>query len=361
MAEADPPFATGEVHHRETAEFGRQARRQRLRRTVLLLAVPLLLLAGGLYLWLTSGKTVSTDNAYVKQDVVSISSEVGGLVTSVAVRENQLVKAGDVLFTIDPTPYKIALEKADADIASAQVKVNQLRTDYTTSSVNIAGNQADVRLAEAELARQQELAAQGFTTKARLQAAETALANARWHVQSAVVDAEKARAAMANGGQMPGTNPQIALAQAERDKAALDLKRTVVRAPFAGRVSQAGRLQIGQMMIAGLPALSIVAADRSWVEANFKESQLQHMAPGQRATIRFDAYPDLELKGHVQSIGAGTGSTFSVLPAQNASGNWVKVTQRVPVRIALDEPSPRPLIVGLSSEVTVTVRDSAKH
>ena len=354
MAEADPSFAqaTG------VAELGAERAQVRAKRHVrlgLMIIVPLVVVVGAVLLWRANGQTVSTDNAYVKQDVVSVSGEVAGLITGVFVRENQLVNAGDVLFTIDPAPYRIALAKADADLASAQVRVSQLRTDYATSGVNIDGSQANVRLAEAELGRQRELALRGFTTKARVQAAENALENARWHTRAAEVDAQKARVALANGSQLPDTNPAIALAQAGRAKAALDLQRTVVRAPVAGRVSQAGRLHVGQMMIAALPAVSIVTADRSWIEANFKESQLEHMLPGQPATVRLDAYPDLDLKAHVQSIGAGTGSIFSVLPAQNANGNWVKVTQRVPVRIVLDQPSPRPLIAGLSAEVAVNV------
>ena len=352
MAEADLQFPVVKVERAPPAAL----RNRQAARIALLLVVPLLVVAGGLAAWLTGGKSVSTDNAYVKQDVVSISPEVSGLIASVAVRENEPVKAGDVLFTIDPTPFRIALAKADADLASAQVKVTQLRTDLATSGVNIEGSKADVRLAEAELERQRELVAQGFTTKARLQAAETALANARWHNQEAVVDAAKARAALSNGSQIPGMNPQIAEARATRDKAELDLRRTVVRAPFAGRVSQAGRLLVGGMMIMGFPAVSIVAEDRSWIEASFKENQLERIYPGQQDTIWFDAYPGIKLSGHVQSIGAGTGSTFSVLPAQNASGNWVKVSQRIPVRIALDEPSPRPLIAGMSAEVKVDVR-----
>jgi membrane fusion protein (multidrug efflux system) len=156
---------------------------------------------------------------------------------------------------------------------------------------------------------------------------------------------------------VPGVNPRIAAARAQLDQAMLNLSRTTVRAPAAGIVSQAERLQAGSQLVQGLPALSIVVGDRSWVEANFKETQLNKVRIGQPVEVTIDAYSGLKLKGHVWSFGAGTGSEFSVLPAQNANGNWVKVTQRVPVRIAIDESSPRPLIAGLSADVKVDVRD----
>ncbi len=329
------------------------------RRLMLMLSVPLLLAAVGGWFWLTGGKSVSTDNAYVKQDVVSVSSDVGGRIVGVDVRENQMVKAGQLLFSVDPEPYRVALAQADAQIAAAQVKVTELRTDLSTSGVDIQGAQSDVDFARAELDRQRELMARGFTTKAKLQAAENALQNAQWRVREAIADAQKAKAALATGSQVPGENPQVAAARAQRAKAALDLSRTRVVAPVGGRISQTSRLQVGQMMASGLPAVSIVASDRSWVEANFKETDLAHMHPGQPATVRFDAYPEIELKGHVESIGAGTGSEFSVLPAQNATGNWVKVTQRVPVRIAIDGASPRQLIAGQSAKVTIDIRDAS--
>jgi membrane fusion protein (multidrug efflux system) len=177
-----------------------------------------------------------------------------------------------------------------------------------------------------------------------------------------MANADEARAKLATGSAVPGQSPAIAAARVQREKALLDLARTAVYAPTDGTISQSERLQVGQMMLSGLPAVSIVGGGgRAWVEANFKETDLNKMRVGQPAEVSFDAYGGLKLKGHVQSIGAGTGSEFSVLPAQNASGNWVKVTQRVPVRIAIDEPSPRQLIAGLSSRVTVDVRGNGKR
>ncbi|MEI9927112.1 MAG: HlyD family secretion protein [Sphingomonas sp.] len=196
----------------------------------------------------------------------------------------------------------------------------------------------------------------GFTTRASYLAAQHAVEQARAQLLSAQSAAAEARSKLATGAAVPGETPAIAAARVQRDKAMLDLSRTTVRAPISGIISQTKSLQVGQQMITGLPAVTIVSDQPAWVEANFKETDLNKMRVGQPATVSFDAYPGLKLKGHVQSIGAGTGSEFSVLPAQNANGNWVKVTQRVPVRIAIDDKSPRPMIAGLSVDVTVDIR-----
>lgn len=349
MAERDPQF--DEAVEQAAVRLPRSS--GRVRRLVVMVSVPLLLVTAAATYYFASLHTVSTDNAYVQQDKVSVSAQVTGEIVEVAVRENQQVRAGDLLFRIDPEPFRIAIAQADAAIAAAQVDVVGLETELGSTGVDISGAAEDVTFYEQEYRRQSELMQRGFTTRARLEEAEHDLSDARSRLATAQADAREARAKLATAPVAPGVNPKILAALAQRKKAALDLSRAQVRAPVGGTISQADRLQIGQMMTTGLPALTIVVSDKSWVEANFKETDLADMHVGQPAKLTFDAYPGLELKGHVASIGAGTGSEFSVLPAQNANGNWVKVTQRVPVRIAIDEKSPRQLIAGLSTDVTV--------
>ncbi|AJP71940.1 HlyD family secretion protein [Sphingomonas hengshuiensis] len=361
MADADPkvPTAGAEAITMTPVEPEIEPRRKRrLLRPLLMFGVPALLLAIVAIFWLTSGRTVSTDNAYVQQDKVSVSADVAGRIVTVAVRENQRVKKGDLLFEIDPDPYRIALASADAAIAGAQVQYQTLQTSYAGTGADIEAARDTIQAAQEDYARQAELMRRGFTTRARLEQSQHALEQARATMASAQADAAEARSKLATGSA--GENPQLAAARVQREKALLDLNRTKVYAPADGVVSQASRLQVGQMMMTGLPAVTIVTSDRSWIEANFKETDLNQMRVGQCAEVSFDAYKGLKLKAHVASIGAGTGSEFAVLPAQNANGNWVKVTQRVPVRLFIDEPSPRPLIAGLSSDVSVDLNAKCK-
>jgi membrane fusion protein (multidrug efflux system) len=345
VPEAEAPADAVEVAEKTTK---RRKLKSSKARTILLLIVPALLLLIGAYMWLTSGGSESTDNAQVKTDIVSVTAQVTGPAIEVDVKNGDHVKRGDVLFRIDPAPFKVALEQAKAQLAAARLQTNELRTQAAGTGADITGAQANLEIKRNALGRQSALLKKGFTTRAdyedalnEVRTAETELADAR------------ARAANASAAIAPGQQPSIAQAQAAVDKAKLDLERTVVRAPMDGEIANADRLQIGTQIISGVGAVSVVHSDSAWIEANFKEKQLMDMRPGQPVTVKIDAYPGESFKAHVQSIGAGTGSEFSILPAQNANGNWVKVTQRVPVRIAFDGHPSKPMIAGLSAVVTV--------
>ena len=356
MAEADPMPPVAQADAGPQAELPEKPRKRWLRLAAML-SLPLLLAIGALLYWQSLQGKVSTDNAYLKQEKVSISAEVGGRIVDVMVREDQTVKAGDLLFRIDPEPYQLQIAQADAAIASAQANVTALGNASELSGAEISAAREDIAFAEANFRRKDELFKRGFLTRTEHDAARHAVSQAREGLRLAEARQVEARAKLATGAQVPGQNPQVAAARAERASAALALSRTEVRAPVGGVVAQADRLHAGQQVVSGLPVVTLVADGTAYVEANFKETDLADMQVGQRAEIAFDAYPDVVLKGHVASIGAGTGSEFSVLPAQNATGNWVKVTQRVPVRIAIDQKSPRQLIAGLSAEVTVFTGD----
>ena len=328
---------------------------KRFLRPLLMLIVPALLLLGGGYYWLTSGASVSTDDAQVKQDIVSVSPQVNGQIVQVFVRDGARVKRGQLLFRIDPQPYRVALEQAEAQLATARLQTHVLQTTAAGTGGDITGALANLQIKRNALGRQQALLNKGFTTRAdyedalnEVRTAETDLSDAR------------ARAANASAAVAPGEQPQVAQAQAAVDKARLDLSRTEIRAPMDGVIENADNLQVGQMAITGIGMMSLVHSRSAWVEANFKEKDVGRMIPGERATVKVDAYPGQKFEAHIQSIGAGTGSEFSLLPAQNANGNWVKVTQRVPVRIVFDGNPDKPMIAGLSVVATVYFGDSKK-
>jgi len=327
---------------------------KRFARPLLMFIVPALLLLGGSYYWLTSGGSVSTDDAQVKQDIVSVSPQVNGQIVAVFVRDGARVKRGQLLFRIDPQPFQVALEQAEAQLANARLQTTQLKTQAAGTGGDIIGSQANLKIKQNALARQQALLKRGFTTRADYDDAFNEVRTAEMQLADA-----RARAANANAAIAPGEQPSIAQAQAAVDKARLDLSRTEVRAPMDGVVENADNLQVGQMAVTGLGMLSLVRSQSAWVEANFKEKDVGRMVRGQRATVEVDAYSGQKFEGRVESVGAGTGSEFSLLPAQNANGNWVKVTQRVPVRIVFDGHPAKPMIAGLS--VTATVYFDQSH
>ncbi|MBN8807346.1 MAG: HlyD family secretion protein [Sphingomonas sp.] len=364
MADADPKIDTSKIDVKAPPVVAANVieeveapapKKRRWGRLALMAAVPLLIAVVAAYFYLTGGRYVSTDNAYIGQDVVSVSPDVSGRIVAVRVKENQRVKAGDVLFVIDQQPYQNAVEQANAALASARVQVSTLATDAGGAAADVASANADIKLAQATYNRQAVLMKQGFTTRASFDAAAQQVAAAKSRLATAQASVAKAEAQVGSGTAGSGVPAAVQVAMAERDKALLNLSRTVVRAPHDGIVSQTSRLQVGNITPSGVPALSLVTQD-PWVTANFKETDLANMRVGQPVEMTFDAYPGLKLCGRVQSIGAGTGSSESILPAQNANGNWVKVTQRVPVRVAITCKTGRALITGLSTDVKVDTK-----
>lgn len=323
-------------------------------RPLLMLSVPALLLLAGSYFWFTSGRTVSTDNAQVVAHMVNVAPEISGRITDVYIVENQQVKKGDLLYRIDPEPFRIAVMQAEAAVGTARLQISEMQSGYSSKIADIGAKVSDLDLARENFQRQQELLSKGFTTHARFDEARAALAAAESQRDVAEADAETARALL---GTPNGRHPQVESAQAAAAKARLDLQRTEIRAPIDGRVSQADKLTPGAMAMQMLGNVSIVGGGQPWIEANFKETQLAKIRPGQRAEIEIDAIPGQKFNAHVTGIGSGTGSEFSILPAQNATGNWVKVTQRVPVRLVFDEMPDRPIVSGWSAHVTVKVED----
>jgi membrane fusion protein (multidrug efflux system) len=335
------------------------ARKRGSSRVILMLALPIILAVGGGYLWLTGGRYASTDNAYLEQNRVTITADQPGRIVEVAVHENDHVKKGDLLFRIDSEPYKLALRQADAAVAVARLQVEQLRSSYQQALAEQTSSQDTLAYQQKAFQRQKDLLARGVASNAdfdtaqnTLRTAEQTLAQSRERVAGALT------ALVGNPDIKTDEHPTVMQATAAQETAALALKETSVFAPSDGVVSQTDRLRIGQYVtnpsMAPMGLLSLVETATTYVEANFKETDLTHMKVGQTATVTFDTYPGRPFTARVESINAGTGSAFSLLPAQNATGNWVKVVQRVPVRLRLEGAVDfSTLRTGLSASVEV--------
>jgi membrane fusion protein (multidrug efflux system) len=333
-------------------------RRRLFNRRTAMIVLPLVLIIVGGYFWLVAGRYASTDNAYVQQDMVSINAEVAGRITNVAVAENQHVKAGDLLFRIDPEAYQIAYEQAEAAVSSARLQVEQMRTTYRQAVATLNEAEDDLGYKQTVFDRYAKLVQSGTSSRAQYDQAQNDLRAARQTLAQDEQAVAGAKAALTGNPDIAtDEHPLVRQAIAARDKAQLDLKHAEVRAPADGIVSQTDKLQEGQYVGVGSAVIALVETGHSWIEANFKETDLTHMDQGDAVSISIDAYPDLKLSGKVASIGAGTGSEFSLLPAQNATGNWVKVVQRVPVRIEFDQKTAdMPLRTGLSASVSVDTK-----
>ncbi|NMN03010.1 MULTISPECIES: HlyD family efflux transporter periplasmic adaptor subunit [unclassified Novosphingobium] len=382
MADIDPKF-TGAADSEADADTARKAKRKR---GFLLFAGALALVAAGfgLYEWIAGGRYVDTDNAYVAAEVAQVTPLVSGPVRRVAVNDTQVVRRGDILVELDPTDAKIALAAAEADYADALRKVRQTVATGTALSAQVGERQADIarmaaqvqvatadfQRAEIDLKRRQSLVSDGAVSGEELTTARNAYAAAQGQLAAARASLASAQAARgtANGqeaanaalvsGTTPETNPQVLVAKARLDKARIDLARTVIRAPVSGVVTQRN-VQVGQSVAVGTVLMTVVPIGQAHVDANFKESQLAHVRPGQPVTLTSDLYgDDVVYHGRVVGFSGGTGSSQAVIPAQNATGNWIKVVQRLPVRVALDphELGAHPLRIGLSMTATIDTR-----
>jgi membrane fusion protein, multidrug efflux system len=340
-------------HGEENNRLGRMWNGRR--RVWLLVAGPLAVLAVAAYLYLSGGRYASTDDAYVKADKISVSADVGARVVEVDVGDNQPVKAGDVLFRLDDRPFRIALEHAQAQLAAARLQVDGLKASYRQKQADIKAAVDTLTYRQREFDRQQQMLAGHVTSQARFDEAKNNLDVARQQVAGNQQQLANVLASLANDPDIEtDKHPLVQQAQAQVDQAVLDLSHTVIAAPADGIVTKVANLPVGEYLNASVPAFSLISTSNIWIEANFKETDLTHMLPGDKATVDVDTYPDKTFAAHVESIGAGTGSEFSVLPPQNATGNWVKVVQRIPVRLVIDNPDPaRPLRAGMSATVEV--------
>ncbi len=330
-------------------------------RLPLMIVLPLLMIAAAVYLYLSGGRYVATDDAAVQSARATVASNVSGQVVEVDVRENQLVHAGQVLFRLDPRPAQVAVEQAQAELATARQGVQSSQASYQQRGAELDAAKSALLYAQRELARQTAMAASGVSSISQRDAAAQAVANDK--AQLAGAQQQQANVLASLGGQADGPLGQAAAvrtAQAALDRAELNLGYGAVRALQDGIVTRVEQLQVGDFINAG-QALFTLAAPRLWVDANFKEDQLAYMRPGQPATVRIDAYPDRIYHLHVASLSPGTGASFSLLPPENATGNWVKVVQRLSVRLVFDEDTAdiaAPLAAGLSAKVTVDTAHS---
>ena len=343
---------------------------RRRKRLLLMVVLPgLALLAAGLF-YLSGGRYVFTDDAYIRASKLMVSTDVSGIVSLVDVHEGQLVKAGDVLFRLDPKQFQIALDNAKANLEQTALNIRAMKQDYGRMQNDVAAEQAQVELDQTTFARDAALLRSATVSQSSYDQARYTLETDRAKLQALQQQAEVQLARLGGRADIPvEQHPQYLQAKAQVDEAQRQLDHTIVRAPFDGVVTQVDALQPGTYLVSQTAALTntgaigLVATKGIWVEANMKETDLTHVKPGEHARIYVDTYPGHVWSGVVQSIAPASGSEFSILPAQNSSGNWVKVVQRISVRVRVDasadanSPSP-PLRSGMSATVEI---DTGRH
>ena len=327
-------------------------RRNLLRHTLMGVGVAVVVI-GALWAYLTSGRYISTDNAYIKADKILLAPDVSGNIVSVAIHDNEPVHEGQLLFVIDPAPYQLALDKAEADLSSTRMKINEIKAQYAQKQAELASAQVEAQYAEKELKRQAALIARGSVSVSQHDDAALRRDTAQKNVQKLQGEVAEMLASLDNNPNIkPEQHPLYIAAQAALNQAKLNLAHTRMVAPADGFVGDAPN--VGDYARAGVPMVNFIGNTHYWIQANFKETELTDVRPGQKVSISVDTYPGHTWTGTVQSISPATGSEFSILPAQNSTGNWVKVVQRIPTRISVDKgPADLPLRAGMSTEVEI--------
>jgi membrane fusion protein (multidrug efflux system) len=314
-----------------------------------------------LIFWLSTGRYVGTDNAYVHADKLMVSTDISGIVSEVDVKEGQHVQKDDVLFRVDPKPFRIALDSAKAQLELTRLNIESMKQDYRRILSDIASQQAQVDLAKANYDRAAELVKTGSTSKANYDQTRYAFQAGEKQLQSLQDQAKVQLAKLGGNPDIEATkHPQYLQVLSQVDEAQRQLDHTIVRAPFDGIVTQVAALQPGTYLVSQTAALTntgavaLVSTDNLWVEANMKETDLTNVKVGDKVAVDVDTYPDHEWNGTVESISPATGAEFSILPAQNTSGNWVKVVQRITVKVRLDQkPQDPQLRAGMSTTVSI--------
>jgi membrane fusion protein (multidrug efflux system) len=329
------------------------SRRNRIR-PLLFALLPLALAVGGYY-YVTGGQVMSTDNAYVQADMVGVSTDVAGTVISVDVHDNEPVKKGQILYRLKPDTYQIALDGAKAQLGTVHDQVLTLQATYKLALAQVEQAQADLPYFEINFKRQQDLLATGAGTKAAFDTAQHDLEATRQRLAVAKAQADTSLAQLSGDpNQKIEDNPFYRQAKSVVDNAQRDFDDTIVRAPFDGVVTNVTAIQPGSYLQASQAAFSLVSTDHVWIEASPKETELTYVRQRQPATVTVDTYPGVEWTGVIDSLSPASGSSFSLLPAQNTTGNWVKVVQRIPLRVRLENMAGKPpLRVGMSVTVDI--------